>query len=66
MEDFWVLIGKRIFEKRKSLRLSQEELAERAETSTQTVSMAERGKRELSAHTVVKLADALGMSQIIC
>jgi transcriptional regulator with XRE-family HTH domain len=60
--NFRIEMGKRILGKRKSLRLSQEELAEKAETSKQTVSMAERGKRELSTQTAVKLATALGMS----
>ncbi len=61
-EGFLVEIGKRVLEKRKMLRLSQEELAEKADTSKQTISMVEHGKRELSTRTIVGLAKALGMS----
>ena len=61
-DDFRTAMGRRILEKRKILRLSQEELAEKADTTKQTVSMAENGKRELSAKTVVGLAGALQMS----
>ena len=63
MDDSFLLeMGKRIHEKRKSLRLSQEELAERAEISKQTVSRAENGQRELGAHNVSGLAKALETS----
>ena len=61
-ESFLIEMGKRIQEKRKSLRLSQEELAERADISKQTVSRAENGQREMGARNVVRLARALQMS----
>ena len=60
--DFLTKMGRRIYEKRKSLRLSQEELAESAEISKQTVSRAENGQRELGAQNVARLAKALEMS----
>lgn len=63
MNDTFLLeMGKRINEKRKSLRLSQEELADRAEISKQTVSRAENGQRELGAQNVARLAKALETS----
>jgi len=55
-------MGKRIQERRKSLRISQEELAERAEITKQTVSRAENGQRELGAGNVLSIANALGVS----
>lgn len=61
-ESFLIDMGRRIHEKRKSLRLSQEELAERAEISKQTVSRAENGQRELGAQNVKRLAEALETS----
>ena len=61
-DDFLTEMGRRIHEKRKNLRLSQEELAERAELSKQTVSRAENGQRELGAQNVARLAKALEMS----
>jgi transcriptional regulator with XRE-family HTH domain len=63
MEDsFLIEMGRRIQDKRKLLRLSQEEVAERAELTKQTVSRAENGQRELGAKNVARLAKALGMS----
>ena len=60
--DFLISIGKRILERRKSFRLSQEGLAEKASTSKQTVSRAERGERELGVQIASRLAEALEMS----
>ena len=61
-EQFIIEMGKRIYSMRKELRLTQEEMAERAETTKQTISLAEKGKQELRAGYVVKIADALGVS----
>ena len=55
-------MGHRIQERRKSLRLSQEELAERADISKQTVSRIENGEREMGARTIARLVKALGVS----
>ncbi|MBS2128284.1 helix-turn-helix transcriptional regulator [Burkholderia thailandensis] len=41
--------------------VSQEELAHRAELDRTYVSSCERGKRNVSLETIVKLADALGV-----
>ena len=61
-DAFLIEMGKRIQQRRKAQRLSQEELAEKAEMSKQTVSRAENGQRELGAGNVAKLAQALGVS----
>lgn len=55
-------IGNRVSHLRKQQKLSQEELAEKAETTKQTISFVESGKRELLAGNVLKIADALGVS----
>ena len=55
-------VGQRINMLRKELRLSQEELAERADISKQTVSVIEGGKREILASNIARIADALGVS----
>jgi len=63
MEDNFISsMGNRIYSLRKHLRLSQEELAEKADTTKQTISLAEKGKQELRAGNVAKIADALGVS----
>jgi len=61
-EAFLAEMGKRIHERRKTLRLSQEELAERAEMTKQTVSRAENGLRALGAGNVIKISKALEVS----
>lgn len=55
-------VGKRILERRKQLRLTQEELAEKGNLSTQLVSSAELGKRGLRAENLLKLSIALDVS----
>ena len=54
--------GKRIMERRKKLGLTQEQLAERSEVTTQFVSYAESGKRAMRAENLMKIASALGVS----
>jgi len=61
-EAFLTEMGARILERRKALRLSQEELAERADISKQTVSRAENAQRELGARNLFKIAKALEVS----
>lgn len=55
-------IGKRIFQCRKKLGLTQEELAELADVTPQFVSFAESGKRAMRVDNIVKLASALHVS----
>jgi transcriptional regulator with XRE-family HTH domain len=61
-EAFLFGVGKRIRERRKALRLSQEELAESTGMSKQTVSRAENAQRELGAGNLAKIANALEVS----
>ena len=55
-------VGKRILELRKQLSWTQEDLAEKSDTTKQTISMTENGKQELRASNIVKIADVLGVS----
>lgn len=55
-------MGKRIASRRKSLRLSQEELAELADVSPQLLSTAERGTKAMRPENLLKLSAALGVS----
>lgn len=58
-KNLTVEIGKRIYDRRKSLGITQEGLAELADTTPQAISNYERGERELRATTIIKLAQAL-------
>jgi transcriptional regulator with XRE-family HTH domain len=63
MEDVFLSeMGRRVNEKRKAMRLSQEDVAEMADVSKQTISLIENGRQEPGAKVVAKLAKALGMS----
>lgn len=55
-------VGQRIIERRKSLGLTQEALAEKADVTTQFVSYAESGKRAMRPENLLKLSIALGVS----
>lgn len=54
--------GKRIMERRKKMGLTQEQLAEKSEVTTQFVSYAESGKRGMRPENLMKIAAALGVS----
>lgn len=55
-------VGKRIMERRKKLGMTQEELAERCDLTTQFVSYAEAGKRASRPENLMKIAIELGVS----
>lgn len=55
-------MGKRISERRKDMKFSQEELAELAEVSPQLLSTAERGTKALRPENLLKISIALGVS----
>ena len=55
-------MGKRIFQRRKALGLSQEELAELADVSPQLLSTAERGAKAIRPENLLKISTALGVS----
>lgn len=61
--DNWlIIVGRRIAEKRKSLGWTQEELAERGGLTPQFVSYAESGKRAMRPENLLKLSSTLGVS----
>lgn len=62
MDDLLHQIGKRIFDRRKQLRLTQDELAERAGITPQTVSSAELGKKALRPENIIRICSALEIS----
>ena len=55
-------MGRRISERRKDMKLSQEELAESAEVTPQLLSTAERGTKALRPENLLKISKALGVS----
>ena len=55
-------MGRRIYERRKKLGLTQEALAERGDTTTQFISYAEMGKRAMRPENLLRVAAALGVS----
>ena len=60
--QFTVDMGKRIFLCRKKLGMTQEELAEKMEVSTQTISYAEQGSKAMRPENLVKLSRILGVT----
>lgn len=62
MDEILVQIGRRIFERRKQLRITQEDLAERADVTPQTISSAERGQKSLRSENLFRVSKALGVS----
>ncbi len=62
MENLLNQMGKRIFERRKQLRLTQEESAKRASITPQTVSSAELGKKALRPENIIRIVAALELS----
>ena len=55
-------IGKRLYERRKQLRMTHDELAERVGITSQTISTAELGKKAMRADTIVRVCVALDIS----
>lgn len=62
MDDLLHQMGERIFSRRKQLRLTQDELAERAGVTPQTISTAELGKKALRPANIIKICAALDIS----
>ncbi|MCD8379241.1 MAG: helix-turn-helix domain-containing protein [Lachnospiraceae bacterium] len=62
MYDLLNQMGKRIFDRRKQLRMTQEELAEKAQITPQTVSTAELGKKALRPENIIRICTALEIS----
>lgn len=62
MRDVLVQLGKKIRALREELKISQEELADRADIHRNYMSQIEGGKRNLSFYNLVKVARALRVS----
>ncbi len=62
LDPFYIKLGDRIYNCRKALNLSQEELAEKADMSLQAISSAERGKKALRPDNLLKISHVLGVS----
>ena len=57
------ILGKRVLLRRRDLRLTQKELAERTGISANTIARLERvGVQDLRGNAIARLADALGVS----
>lgn len=55
-------MGKRIANRRNNLDLTQEQLAEKADVTSQMLSTAERGAKALRPENLLKISNALGVS----
>ena len=62
MDNLLKQIGNRILNRRKQLRLTQEELAEKAGITPKTVSSAELGKKALRPEKIIRVCSALDIS----
>jgi len=62
MRDVLIQLGKRIRALREERKISQEELADRADIHRNYISQIEGGKRNVSFYNVVKIARALQVS----
>lgn len=60
--EFLKAMGHRIMVRRKSLRMTQEELAEKLGVSTQMISNLELGKKAIRPENLAKVCDVLGLS----
>ena len=61
-ENWLLVIGQRITDRRKKFGWTQEELAERGDLTPQFVSYAESGKRAMRPENLLKISSALGVS----
>ncbi|MBA7468330.1 hypothetical protein ES707_03573 [subsurface metagenome] len=59
METIYRMVGKRIREERRRLKLTQEELAEKADITANFLGHIERGTKRPTLNTLKKIADVL-------
>lgn len=62
MNDFLLQMGKRIADRRKELHLTQEQVADRIDVSSQTISFVELGKKAIRPENLAKLCQTLDVS----
>ncbi len=62
MDDVLKEMGRRLTERRKQLRLTQEDVAERADLTVQTISTAETGRKALRPENIIKICAGLDIS----
>lgn len=62
MENLLKDIGRRMYDRRKQLHMTQEALADLAHITPQTVSTAELGQKAMRPETIHGVCDALGIS----
>lgn len=60
--DFLKMMGHRIMVRRKALRITQEELAEKIDVSTQMISNLELGKKAIRPENLTKVCKVLELS----
>lgn len=60
--EFLKEMGQRIMVRRKALRMTQEELAEKLGVSTQMISNLELGKKAIRPENLARVCDVLGLS----
>ena len=60
--EFLKEMGQRIMVRRKTLRMTQEELAEKLGVSTQMISNLELGKKAIRPENLARVCDVLGLS----
>jgi len=62
MDTLLLEMGQRLADRRKQLKLTQEQVAELADLTNQTISTAETGSKALRPENIVKICDVLGIS----
>jgi transcriptional regulator with XRE-family HTH domain len=61
IHPLYVALGKRIRALRRQANLSQEDVAERVGLTRTSITNIERGRQQLQVHTLVAIADTLGV-----
>lgn len=62
MNDLLKEMGNRLASRRRTLNFTQDQVAEMAGVTTQTISSAERGTKALRPENIVKICNVLGIS----
>ncbi|MBQ8817209.1 MAG: helix-turn-helix transcriptional regulator [Clostridia bacterium] len=62
MEKLLIDIGQRIYERRKSMGMTQERLAEKMDVSIQMISNLERGNKAIKIENLLKISKILNVS----